>query len=119
MKIRFKSKYVKSTACVILFRKYNSDDSTSVTLFAEKTGEPIAKVTVCLAYKGKHPKADHIFVKDYSENEGAYQALLDAGIVLLADESFTVDFPGTTVYHARLSPIAIANRDEQFKEEGL
>jgi hypothetical protein len=51
----------------------------AIILFDHKTGEQIAKATVNLP--GKQPTPGFVFIKDWSENEGMYQALLDAGLI--------------------------------------
>ncbi|MDB5144211.1 MAG: hypothetical protein JWQ66_2924 [Mucilaginibacter sp.] len=42
-------------------------------------GEPVATATVNIADDDTQP--DEVVIKDYSENEGMYQTLLNAGII--------------------------------------
>ena len=53
-------------------------------------GEPIATCTVNVP---EYPlAADEVIIKDYSENEGMLQALLDAKVVELAGRSVSMGF---------------------------
>ncbi len=59
----------QGTACHAMRRTY-SGGGTAIQLFDAETGDPVAIATVWLSD-----------VKDYSENEGMYEALVGAGIV--------------------------------------
>jgi len=53
-------------------------------------GEPVATCTVNLP---QYPLAkDEVLIKDYSENEGMLQTLLDAGVVELAGRTVKTGF---------------------------
>lgn len=71
------TKYVKEPMTVAI-TKYAHDGSMAVVTHIAATGEPAMKASVCIP---NHPPRDGCFwVKDYSENAGILQSLLDAGI---------------------------------------
>lgn len=64
--------------CVIVRGKY-SNGRPSIQLFDSTTNEPIATATVNLPEVPL--KEDQVIIKDYSENQGMYDCLRDAGII--------------------------------------
>lgn len=71
--------YVNEEA--ILKKGRYADGSTALVAYSA-LGEVLSKCTVCLDEYGEKPRdAEHVFIKDYSENEGMLKALQDAGIV--------------------------------------
>lgn len=53
--------------------------SPRLRLIDPENGEPIATATVAIA--GRYPPEGHVFIKDWSENEGMLATLQSAGIV--------------------------------------
>lgn len=70
-------------------------------------GEPIAVATVNLIDDATQP--DEVVIKDYSENEGIYQALLDADIITPAHR-FTQS--------GWIESIPVCYLTENFKDNG-
>jgi hypothetical protein len=68
----------KEWNCVAVFEKYRNG-RTAIQLMDAEDGSPIATATVNLP---DFPLAeDRVAIKDYSENEGMLDALVEAGIV--------------------------------------
>jgi hypothetical protein len=64
--------------CQLNFGQYRNG-AKAITLVSSKDGSPVAVATVNIE---DYPlEDDEILVKDYSENEGMHQALLNANIV--------------------------------------
>lgn len=63
--------------CNAVIKTYQDNGNTAIQLISDD-GEPIARATVNLGHKLAKDKA---YIKDYSENEGMLDALVDAGIV--------------------------------------
>lgn len=73
VKIKF-----KEWDCVLQFHKYNND-RTALMLVDEYDGSPVAVATINIPNEdlGK----DEVVIKDYTENEGMLDTLIDAGII--------------------------------------
>ena len=57
------------------------DGSTALVAYSEY-GEVLAKLTVCLQDYGLKPRDEqHVFIKNYSENEGVLAGLQTAGVI--------------------------------------
>lgn len=71
----------KDWICELQFGKYQQNNKTAIILIEHGTGEPIATATVNIPeiLLGKN----EVIIKDYSENEGMFLALFNAGIVKL------------------------------------
>jgi hypothetical protein len=65
--------------CDVVKRNY-SNGRTALQLVESETGEPIATATVNIPEISLEP--NEIIIKDYSENEGIFEALVKAGIVI-------------------------------------
>ena len=63
--------------CNVVFGKY-SNGRTAIEL-VEKNGEPMAVASVNLP--SDHLESDEVAIKNYSENQGVLDALVDAQIV--------------------------------------
>ena len=68
----------KEWNCELEFAKYADNGNTAIELVDAETGEPISTATVNLGVK--LPK-NQAFIKDYSENEGMLNYLIEAGVV--------------------------------------
>jgi hypothetical protein len=64
--------------CVIRFPKYGNG-RTAIQLFIEETGEPMATASVNLP--DVELTSDEVAIKNWSENEGILDILVDAGVV--------------------------------------
>lgn len=64
--------------CILSFAKYRTTDATSIQLLDANDGHPIAVATVNLDVV---PEKDHVFIKDWSENEGMVESLVKAGVI--------------------------------------
>lgn len=65
--------------CNVEFHNYRDNNRIALELTEVGTGEPIATATVNLPRVPLEP--NEVIIKDYSENNGMYQALYEAGIV--------------------------------------
>lgn len=63
--------------CSVIIGQYGNGQ-TSVRLVGED-GSPMATASVCLSDKDQYD--NEVFIKDYSENMGILDALVEAGIV--------------------------------------
>jgi hypothetical protein len=69
----------KQWRCIVEQYNYRDNNRTALELVDSITGEPIATATVNLPRFMLEP--NEVIIKDYSENEGMYQALYEAGII--------------------------------------
>lgn len=76
----FNTKYVTESNAVLRSPGKYQDGSLRLDVLSD-IGEPLSTVTVCMSQYGETPKQGYVFVKDYSENEGTVEALMDAGII--------------------------------------
>ncbi len=60
--------------------RYRVDQSPAIILI-DAGGLPAMKATVCLVGQHLTPDEGCVFIKDYSENEGIFDALCKAGIL--------------------------------------
>lgn len=74
MKVKF-----KEWDCLVRKQQYAATGGVALELIDAEDFEPIAMATVCVPDVPIHE--DQVFIKDYSENEGILQALIDAGVV--------------------------------------
>jgi len=86
MKVKF-----KNWSCVVT-KGFYGNGGLALKLVDEETKEPIATATVNL--EGQAPPAPngHVFIKDWSENEGMLEALVTAGIVEDTGNTATTGF---------------------------
>jgi hypothetical protein len=68
----------KDWKCTINFAKY-SNGRTAIQLFDVDDGQPIATASVNLV--DEPMAADEVAIKDYSENEGMFNVLNQAGLI--------------------------------------
>lgn len=64
--------------CRLEWSHYEYNKQPALTLLDAETSEPIAKATTCIDYDFAE---DETAIKDYSENEGMLETLIEAGIV--------------------------------------
>ena len=78
MKVKF-----KQWNCIAVGRRYGNKLKAIELVSDDNKREPIAVATVNLApYDAKPTSDNHVFVKDYSENDGIEFALFEAGIIV-------------------------------------
>lgn len=65
--------------CTVRFAEYANGCGTCIHLLEATTGEPIATATI--AAPGLRLNSA-VIIKDYSENNGMLDALIDAGVVM-------------------------------------
>lgn len=70
--------------CYLTFGSYNTG-ALAIRLLERGTGEPIAIATVNISKR--RPPFGHVYIKDWSENEGMMQAFEQAGY--LTDTGYT------------------------------
>lgn len=71
----------KEWICEIQFGRYHGNDRIAIELICHNSGEPIAIATVNVP--NIPIKENEVIIKDYSENQGMFVALFNAGIVKL------------------------------------
>lgn len=76
--INFKTVFWPKTVAEVHNALY-SDGSLALVVTDYGTGEHLATATVFLNHD--KPAEGHVFIKDYSENEGVLNCLIDQGIV--------------------------------------
>lgn len=97
----------KQWLCQIKFENYRNGQ-TAIILSDQEDGMPIARATVCLM--GEDIEDDEVCVKDYSENGGMYQALLDAGVIEPTERRIRAT-PQVIIPVAKLTPEALAAKE--------
>jgi hypothetical protein len=75
--MKFNSKYSNEEINVSLHRSKYSNGGHALSLIDESDGFPYAKCTVNIPGLSE----DEVAIKDYSENEGVYDLLVDNGII--------------------------------------
>jgi hypothetical protein len=68
--------------CKVQFARY-ANDRIAIQLVDHEDGEPIATASVNLPEYDL--PADHVIIKDWSENEGMYETLIEAGLITETD----------------------------------
>lgn len=81
MKIIAENIKFKQWNCDVVLDCYAADKSDALILIDHEDSERVATATCCLAGYGFNPGVGLTAIKDYSENEGMLQVLIDAGIV--------------------------------------
>ena len=71
------------TPCNIVFGKYHNNQRTSIQLYEQETGEPF--MTASVNMPDEYLTEDMVCIKNYSENEGILDVLINAQIVLPLD----------------------------------
>ena len=74
----------------VLKTTYPADGSTA--LIANPGTEDMQVYTVCLAHDPAPIKKGYVYLKDWSENEGVPEALVDAGLVELTGAHWPTGF---------------------------
>jgi len=69
----------KNWNCILDFGNYRVNDRTAIELVDKVTHEPVATATVNIPEEDIED--DEVIIKDYSENEGMLDALMQAGVV--------------------------------------
>lgn len=65
--------------CTAMAKRYTNNGRTAIELIETDTGEPIAISTVNLVEEALGP--NEVIIKDYSENTGMREALINAGVI--------------------------------------
>lgn len=73
MKVKF-----KKWNCIVQWSMYHKNNNIAIQLIDEKTKELISVAT---ANTGHENIESTVQIKDYSENEGIWQALVNAGVI--------------------------------------
>ena len=68
--------------CTVMFTKYANNNRIAIRLeFINEYGAP-EHMGIATVNLSDYPiKSDEVIIKDYSENEGIYDILIDAGII--------------------------------------
>lgn len=89
--------FANSKCSIKIGRYYN--DNTSIQLYDTEDGMPVATASVNVKEK---LLPEEVIIKDYSENEGIYNALLKAGVILPSHNTYQT---GNVI-----SPISFINK---------
>lgn len=108
MQINLETKYCPKGIYQITSPGVYRDGSPALKCL-DQVGHPQFTATVCI--EGQRPKPGHVFIKDWSENEGVLDALLEAGIVEEPIRNVTCGF--SVAHECKLTPLGIrvANND--------
>lgn len=79
MQITINTKYAGEETVTIRQAQYG-DGSIALQLLDE-TGQPVVVPTVNLEAYNEHPMPGHVFIKNWSENEGVLESLIEAGVI--------------------------------------
>lgn len=69
----------KKWLCNIETRRYAEKERVSIHLIDSFTGEPVATASVNIPHVDL--EENEVAIKNYSENEGVLQVLIDAGVI--------------------------------------
>lgn len=86
----------KQWLCDVILDRYAADGSDALVLVDSNNSDRVAVATACLAGYDCKPGEGKAAIKDYSENEGMLDVLVNAGIVEDTGERFAaghVEFP--------------------------
>lgn len=72
-----KTKYTDDGLKVFRVSHYHANNSPALQIYSEE-GEPLLTASVCT---DRAPKANHIIIKDWSENEGIEDALIVTNLI--------------------------------------
>lgn len=75
-KITVNTKYIKDTEAVVYAKLYGN--GSTALLISDLNGERLFTATVALE---ETPQKGFVFIKDWSENEGVLQCLIDQGVI--------------------------------------
>lgn len=89
--------------CVLMFNRYVNGDTVSISLVDAVDREPVAHATVNIPGLD----FDEVAIKDYSENIGMLEALLNAGVIETPHRE--VNFGFVIIPIARLSEEAMVS----------
>ena len=76
----YSTKWVKERRVVVRPNTYGNNGNLALQVFDAENGNPIATATVNPAVGGPLPKGV-VAIKNWSENEGVEQALIEGGII--------------------------------------
>ena len=93
----------KHWSCVLMFNRYVNGDTVSISLVDAVDREPVAHATVNIPGLD----FDEVAIKDYSENIGRLEALLNAGVIETPHRVVSSEF--VTIPIARLSEEAMVS----------
>jgi len=114
MDVTLKLKY-GSYPVSVQFDKYSANNRTALLFVHEDTSQTHASINISHA---DVPDNDHIVVKAYSENAGMDSELVRLGLIQPVPVGFVNSGFITAPIH-KLTPQAIALRDEQFHAVGI
>lgn len=80
MEIHIKARYLNDHTRVV-FGRYARNGALAISLISME-GEPLARATVNVGVK---LEPGHVAIKDYAENEGIEDALVEAGVIEMTE----------------------------------
>lgn len=94
--------------CNVVFGKYGNE-RTAIILEDAEEGDSVAYATANVPTR--KVGEDEVIIKDYSENEGIYQALIDAGVIEATDDHVQLEYVDMPI--GRLTKEALESMDSQ------
>jgi hypothetical protein len=78
VRVHLKTKWLDEEAYIV--SGYYGDESIAWKAYSLE-GEPLCTPTVCLVEYNQEPRPEHVFIKNWSENEGILESLIAGGII--------------------------------------
>ena len=88
-------------SCVPMFRRYADNDRIAILLRTPE-GEPVATATVNQPDFNLEP--DQVLIKDYAENQGVLDALVNAGIIEDTGMTAPVGYAAANICRLLITP---------------
>ena len=93
--------------CTLRFVRYDVNDQICIQLFDADDRMFVATATTNVL--DAELSSDEVVIKDYSENEGMYNALLDAGIINPSNRNVRTGYTECPVCSLRMLPEKFIN----------
>ena len=74
------TKYLRNTKCEGILTRYAAYPQNCLELRSPE-GIQLMRVSVCLSSEGDKQGPDEIYIKNWSENEGVFEALCEIGVL--------------------------------------
>lgn len=97
----------KKWDCIVKYSRYQHDNSTAIQLI-DATLEDLVSIPTVVLDKGNFPQVEslkgplEVYIKDYSENTGAVQALESAGIIKATTTKYDINGFGSMVIKCKI-----------------
>lgn len=99
--ITIQTKYLDEPCATVLLGEYSTNGTPAIVI-EDAHGERLCVATANLESYGEIPQEGHVFIKNWSENEGILGALVKADIISAPVRDVEAGF--TTAYECPLLP---------------